>query len=95
MIPVRFWSVVFALLTIDFLIGIYFVVKKRQRKRMGWCEVISYLFLPALIFLMLTNEQMTPKEKVVSSTIAFVCVISAVAHAYVLRKHLSGKKRDP
>jgi hypothetical protein len=94
-IPVRFWSVVFAFLAIDFLIGIYFVLKGRRKKGMGWYDVISYLFLPPLILSMLTDEQMTPKEKVVSSTIAFVCVISAVAHAYVLRKHLSGKKRDP
>ena len=59
---------------------------------MGWCDIISYLFLPPLIFFMLTDEEMTDREKGISSMFALVCLISAILHAWLLRRHVTGNR---
>lgn len=79
-------------MTIAFAIDTYLVIKGIRRKRMELFDVLILLGVPFLILLMLTDDQLTPGERIIDSIIAFICVISGILHIYFLRGKIPDKK---
>jgi hypothetical protein len=89
LIPGRFWCVFFILLACSFIADTYFVIKGMRRTGSRSVDVLMFLIflsLPYFTFLMLKEEQLTMVEKVIDSSIAFICVVAGIVNLYVAKR---------